>query len=38
MRGKNSTFMSPIGYNGLGSGAASNNAGKRININVGYYF
>lgn len=38
MRGKNSTFMSPVGYNGLGAGAASNNAGKRININVGYYF
>ncbi len=38
MRGKNSTFMSPIGYNGLGSGAAFNNTGKRININVGYYF
>ena len=38
MRGKNSTFMSPVGYNGLGSGAASNNASKRININVGYYF
>ncbi len=38
MRGKNSTFMSPIGYNGLGAGAATNNTGKRININVGYYF
>ncbi len=38
MHGKNSTFMSPVGYNGLGSGAATNNMGKRININVGYYF
>ena len=38
MRGKNSTFMSPVAYNGLGAGVAANNTGKRININVGYYF
>lgn len=38
MQGRNSTFMSPIGYNGLGLGAAANNTGKRTNINVGYYF
>lgn len=38
MQGKNSTFMSPKAYAGLGAGAETNNAGKRLNINVGYYF
>lgn len=38
MQGKNSTFMSPRGYTGLGTGAEANNTGKRLNINVGYYF
>ncbi len=38
MQGKNSTFMSPKAYTGLGPGAETNNAGKRLNINVGYYF
>lgn len=38
MQGKNSTFMSPKAYTGLGTGAETNNTGKRLNINVGYYF
>lgn len=38
MQGKNTPYMSPAGYNGLGAGAATNNTGKRININIGYYF
>lgn len=38
MQGKNTPFMSPVAYSGLGAGQAASNAGKRLNINVGYYF
>lgn len=38
MQGKNSTFMSPQAYSGLGAGTETNNKGRRLNINLGYYF
>lgn len=38
MQGWNTPYMSPAAYSGLGAGQAANNTGKRLNINVGYYF
>jgi hypothetical protein len=38
MLGKNSTYMSPVFYNGMGAGKATDNNGQRLNVSVGYYF